>query len=128
MDPTDRTPDEEAPVPIPASDEGLLAQCRVETFTAGGPGGQHQNRTESGVRLVHLPTGVRATARNERSQHRNKSLALERLRRKLEKRNERATPRLATRVPAGEKRRRRDDKRRRGQVKSLRRKPDVEED
>jgi protein subunit release factor A len=127
MDTTDDAPVPE-PFPVPASDEELLAQCRVETFSAGGPGGQHQNRTESGVRLVHLPTGVRATSRNERSQHRNKALALERLRRKLEKRNERPAPRVATRVPAGEKERRREEKRRRGRIKSLRRKPPADDE
>jgi protein subunit release factor B len=123
MDTTDHADDSVEPFPIPASDEELLAQCRVETFSAGGPGGQHQNRTESGVRLVHLATGVRATSRNERSQHRNKALALERLRRKLEKRNERPPPRVATRVPASQKERRREQKRRRGRIKSLRTKP-----
>jgi protein subunit release factor A len=128
MDPTDRTPDSPEPFPIPATDDELLAQCRVETFASGGPGGQHQNRTESGVRLVHLPTGVRATSRNERSQHRNKALALERLRRKLEKRNERPTPRVATRVPSGEKERRREQKRRRARIKSLRKKPPPDDD
>ena len=46
------------PFPIPETDEELLSQCRVETFMSGGKGGQHQNRTESGVRLVHLPTGL----------------------------------------------------------------------
>ena len=116
------------PFPIPESDAELLAQCRVDTFRAGGKGGQHQNRTESGVRLVHLPTGVRATARNERSQHRNRSVALERLRRKLEKRNERRTPRTPTAVPRGEKRRRLDEKRRRGKVKGLRKPPPTDPD
>ena len=50
-----------------------------ETFRTGGPGGQHQNTTDSAVRAVHRPTGLAAVAREERSQHRNKSLALERL-------------------------------------------------
>lgn len=50
-----------------------------EAFRAGGPGGQHQNTTDSAVRATHRPSGLAAVAREERSQHRNKSLALERL-------------------------------------------------
>ncbi len=114
--------------PIPGSDEELLAECRVETFRAGGPGGQHQNTTDSGVRLVHLPTGVRAVARDERSQHRNRQLALRRLREKLERLAEPETPRVATRVPAAEKRRRLDAKRRKSRVKRLRKPPDTDEE
>jgi peptide chain release factor 1 len=45
---------------------------RVDTFCSGGPGGQHQNKTQSGVRLTHIPTGVVAESRTERSQHKNK--------------------------------------------------------
>jgi peptide chain release factor len=52
---------------------------RFEAFRAGGPGGQHQNKTESAVRAVHVPSGLAAVARDERSQHRNKAAALERL-------------------------------------------------
>jgi peptide chain release factor len=52
---------------------------RFEAFRAGGPGGQHQNKTESAVRAVHAPSGLAAVARDERSQHRNKTAALERL-------------------------------------------------
>ena len=52
---------------------------RFEAFRAGGPGGQHQNKTESAVRAVHIATGLTVVAREERSQHRNKALALERL-------------------------------------------------
>jgi peptide chain release factor 2 len=121
-------PEEDAPpIPVPDSDEELLAQCRVETFRSGGPGGQHQNTTESGVRLVHLPSGVRAEARDERSQHRNRALALERLRERLERRNRRRTPRVPSRVPPREKRRRLETKRRRGEIKRRRRPPDPEE-
>ena len=50
-----------------------------ESFRAGGPGGQHQNTTDSAVRATHRSTGLAAVAREERSQHRNRSLALERL-------------------------------------------------
>ncbi|MCV9941443.1 MULTISPECIES: peptide chain release factor H [unclassified Rhizobium] len=55
------------------------ADLRFETLRAGGPGGQHQNTTDSAVRVLHRPTGLVATARDERSQHRNKALALRRL-------------------------------------------------
>jgi peptide chain release factor len=51
-----------------------------ETMRAGGPGGQHQNTTDSAVRAVHRPTGLTAMARDGRSQHANKQLALDRLR------------------------------------------------
>jgi peptide chain release factor len=52
---------------------------RFEAFGAGGPGGQHQNKTASAIRAVHRPTGLAVVARDGRSQHRNKALALERL-------------------------------------------------
>jgi len=55
-----------------------------ETMRASGPGGQHVNRTESAVRVTHVPTGLQASASEERSQHRNKALAVARLSRKLE--------------------------------------------
>ncbi|MEM9632900.1 MAG: peptide chain release factor H [Pseudomonadota bacterium] len=52
---------------------------RIETFRSGGPGGQHQNTTDSGVRITHLPSGISAVSTDERSQHRNRQVALERL-------------------------------------------------
>jgi peptide chain release factor len=115
------------PPVIPIDDEALLAQCRVETFRSGGPGGQHQNVTESGVRLVHLPTGIRVVCREERSQHRNRQRALERLREKLEARARKAKPRVKTKITRAQKRRRLEAKRKRGEAKRLRKKPDVEE-
>jgi peptide chain release factor len=60
-----------------------LKEVRWETMRAGGPGGQHVNRTESAVRVTHLPTGAQAMAMEERSQHRNRKLALARLAKKL---------------------------------------------
>lgn len=50
-----------------------------ESFRAGGPGGQHQNTTDSAVRATHRPSGLTTVAREMRSQHRNKALALDRL-------------------------------------------------
>lgn len=112
---------------IPQDDDALLEECRVETFRAGGPGGQHQNVTESGVRLIHLPTGVRATARDERSQHRNRALALKRLREKLEELARPEKERVPTRVPEAQKRKRLDEKRRKSRTKKLRRPPETDE-
>ena len=60
-----------------------LRSIRWETMRASGPGGQHVNRTESAVRLTHLPTGIQVTASEERSQHRNRALALARLARRI---------------------------------------------
>ena len=111
----------------PEDDDALLTECRVETFRAGGPGGQHQNTTDSGVRLIHLPTGISVTARESRSQHRNRKIALARLRAKLEELARPETPRIPTKVPRREKRRRLEEKRRRSDVKRSRRTPEPEE-
>ncbi len=67
-------------LPLPEQIPVLAASdIRFESFRAGGPGGQHQNKTESAVRAVHLPSGLTTIARDGRSQHRNKALALARL-------------------------------------------------
>lgn len=66
--------------PLPDAPKAVSAQdVRFEAFRAGGPGGQHQNKTESAVRAIHIPSGLSIVAREERSQHRNKALALDRL-------------------------------------------------
>jgi len=58
-------------------------ELKRDVFRSGGPGGQHQNKTESGVRYTHLPTGVAAESRSERSQHKNDANALVLLKAKL---------------------------------------------
>jgi len=65
---------------VPDAPKAIAARdVRFEAFRAGGPGGQHQNKTESAVRAIHNPSGLSVVAREERSQHRNKALALDRM-------------------------------------------------
>jgi len=114
-------------IKLPESDEDLLRECEVETFRSSGPGGQHVNKTESAVRLRHLPSGVIVTSQQERSQHRNKALCLQKLRKKIEKLNYRPAKRVPTRVPASVKNRALEEKARRSRIKRLRSKPSADE-
>src|SRR6476469_7639110 len=112
---------------LPDSDEELLRECEVETFRSSGPGGQHVNKTESAVRLRHLPSGVVVTSQQERSQYRNKTPSLQKLREKIPRLNYRAPARVPTRIPRSAKKRTLEDKARRGEIKRLRSKLPTDE-
>jgi len=112
---------------LPELDEDLLRDCEVETFRSSGPGGQHVNKTESAVRLRHLPSGIVVSSQQERSQHRNKALCLQRLRQKVARLNYRPRKRVPTRVPRSAKNRTLEEKARRSQIKRLRSKPSQDE-
>jgi peptide chain release factor 2 len=77
------TPDIEEDIAIVIEDKDL----RVDTYRSSGAGGQHVNKTDSAVRLTHLPTGIVVACQNERSQHKNKDMALKILKAKLYERS-----------------------------------------
>ncbi len=93
----------------------------ITFYKSSGPGGQKKNKTESAVRIKHLPTGIIVTATESRSQFDNKERALERLREKLAARNRRQKRRIPTKAGLGAVERRLTGKSRRSDIKQARR-------
>jgi protein subunit release factor B len=107
----------------PVTREALERDCTMEFFIASGPGGQHRNKVETGVRLVHQPTGIMVTATERRSQYANREAAFARMAERLIERQRIIVPRRATRPSAASRVRRLDAKRHMGSLKKMRSSP-----
>jgi ribosome-associated protein len=94
------------PPPYSLDRKELEREVVVEVFRASGPGGQHVNKTQSALRLTHLPSGVVVMSQDSPSQFRNRETAFKRLLERLKRLNHVPKKRVATR-PSGASRQRR---------------------
>ena len=97
---------------------------KIDYYRGSGPGGQHRNTSETGVRITHLPTGIVVTATESRSRHMNQQRAMARLEEKLAARLRKRRPRNKTRPGKAAIARRLDAKRKQGDKKRDRKRLD----
>ncbi len=104
----------------PTDRTSLERDSDLEFFIASGPGGQHRNKVETGVRLTHRPSGISVTATERRSQHANREVAYERMATRLEELQQVSPPRKPTRPTAASRERRLAAKRHAAMLKQQR--------
>jgi ribosome-associated protein len=108
------------PPPYSTDRDVLEKEVRVDVFRASGPGGQHVNKTESALRLTHIPSGVVVIAQDSSSQHRNRDIAFERLIERLIKLNYVPKKRYKTKPTRSSVEKRIETKKIRGGIKTQR--------
>ena len=106
--------------------ETLKKEVIVETYKSSGPGGQRKNKTETAVRLRHLPSGITVTATEYRSQAQNRKQAFERLRDRLIRLNRPRRPRIPTSTPLKTIEKKKEEKKIHSIKKHLRKKVEKE--
>src|SRR5213078_3471901 len=110
----------ESPPPYATDRKTLEREVVVDVFRASGPGGQHVNKTQSAMRLVHPPSGVVVMSQDSPSQWRNRETAFERLAAQLRRLNHVPKKRVPTKPSAASRRRRIEGKKHTGHRKRLR--------
>ena len=108
------------PPPYSLDRNVLEREVAVEVFRASGPGGQHVNKTESALRLTHLPSGVVVMSQDSPSQFRNRETAFKRLIERLKRLNHVPKKRVATKPSFGARQRRIETKKLRSSTKRTR--------
>jgi protein subunit release factor B len=108
--------------------EILKKQVVIETYRSRGPGGQRKNKTETAVRLKHLPSGITVVATEHRTQSQNLKQAFERLRMRLLRLNQPRKRRIPTSTPVKAYERRIEEKKVHSKVKRFRQRPLADSD
>jgi ribosome-associated protein len=114
-------PEPERPPPYALDRKVLEREVVIEVFRASGPGGQHVNKTQSALRITHLPSGVVVTSQDSPSQFRNRETAFKRLIERLKRLNVVPKKRVATRPTKASRERRIETKKQVGVKKATRR-------
>jgi protein subunit release factor A len=113
-------PAPERPPPYALDRETLEREVVIDVFRASGPGGQHVNKTQSALRITHLPSGVVVTSQDSPSQYRNRETAFRRLVERLKRLNVVPKKRVPTRPTKASRERRIETKKQVGVKKSAR--------